>query len=303
MAEAVARFSDSEVAHDFFVQRRWPDGVACPLDCGSTAVTYMPKRRRWYCRDCKGQFTAKTRTIFEDSPIGFDKWLPAFWLIASNRNGISSYELHRGLGVTQKTAWFMLHRIREAMADEHFTKLVGPVEADEAYFGGPRRRPNIGNRNLATKSEGPQEGKTAVFGMVQRRESGKVRAFVVPGTRKATLERKIQENVLKGAVLYTDAWTGYSKLHRQYIHHVINHSIEYVKGHVHTNNIESFWALLKRMIRGTQTHVAPEHLQRYVEEQVFRFNTRKDKDGERFAQSVDHADGKRLTYKTLTRRG
>jgi transposase-like protein len=301
MIEAVRQFSDRQVAHDFFVQIRFPNGVACPREgCGDMDVAFMPKYLRWYCKGCKRQFSAKVGTIFEDSPIGMDKWLPAVWLIASNKNGISSHELGRALHVTQRTAWFMLHRIREAMADEHYTKLMGPVEADEAYFGGPKRRGNIGNRNLETKSEGPQAGKTAVFGMVQRRESGKVRAFVVPSTQKATLHKKIRENVLKGAVLYTDAWTGYSDLRKRYVHYVINHSIEYVNGHIHTNSIESFWALLKRMIKGTQVHVSPEHLQRYVEEQVFRFNERKTKDGERFAKAVKMTDGARLTYRELT---
>ena len=151
MLEAVRRFADPRVAHDFFVQYRWPTQVACPLDCGSIAVAYMPKRRRWYCRDCKGQFTAKTRTIFEDSPIGFDKWLPAIWLIASNRNGISSHELARALEVTQKTAWFMLHRIREAMTDPMFAKLSGPVEADKTYIDGKPRRSSIGRQTLSSK--------------------------------------------------------------------------------------------------------------------------------------------------------
>ena len=153
---------------------------------------------------------------------------------------------------------------------------------------------------MATSRVYVEEGKTSVFGIVQRRPSGKVRAWVVPSTQKATLHRKIRENVLKGAVLYTDAWTGYRKLDRNYVHHVINHSIEYVNGHIHTNSIESFWALLKRMIRGTQIHVAPEHLQRYVEEQVFRFNERKAKDGDRFAKAVKMTDGVRLTYASLT---
>jgi transposase-like protein len=300
MLEAVRQFSDPQVAHDFFVQIRFPNGVACPrMGCGSGSVAYLEKHRRWYCNDCKKQFSAKVGTIFEDSPIGLDKWLPAIWLIASNRNGISSHELARALTVTQKTAWFMLHRIREAMADESFIKLMGPVEADEAYFGGRKRRPNVGASDLGTPSTGPQAGKTIVFGMVQRREKGKVRAFVVPSAQKSTLHRKIRENVLKGAVLYTDAWTGYQKLDRDYVHHVINHAEEYVRGHIHTNNIEAFWSLLKRNLRGTYVAPRPEHLQRYIEEQVFRFNRRHEADGPRFAEAAKMVDGKRLTYKSL----
>lgn len=301
MLQAVRQFADPQVAHDFFVGIRFPNGVACPRDgCGSGSVAWLKNVRRWYCNDCKKQFSAKVGTIFEDSPIGLDKWLPAIWLIASNRNGISSHELGRALHVTQRTAWFMLHRIREAMTDESFIKLMGPVEADEAYFGGRLRRPNVGSKKMNTPHPGPQIGKTAVFGIVQRREKGKVRAFVVPSTQGPTLQKKIRENVLKGAVLYTDASKSYEKLDRHYIHHVINHAEEYVRGHIHTNNIEAFWSLLKRNLRGTQVHVAPEHLQRYVEEAVFRFNRRKENDGPRFAQAAKMVDGKRLTYKALT---
>lgn len=304
MLEAVRQFSDPQVAHDFFVQIRFPNGVACPRDgCGSGGVAYLAKHRRWYCNDCKKQFSAKVGTIFEDSPIGLDKWLPAIWLIASNRNGISSHELARALKVTQKTAWFMLHRIREAMADESFIKLQGPVEADEAYFGGRKRRPNVGSQNLETSPTGPQAGKTAVFGIVQRREKGKIRAFVVPSTQGPTLQKKIRENVLKGAVLYTDASKAYNKLDREYIHHVINHAEEYVRGHIHTNNIEAFWSLLKRNLRGTYVAPRPEHLQRYVEEQVFRFNERENTDGPRFAKATKMVDGKRLTYRSLIGKG
>jgi transposase-like protein len=300
MLEAVRQFQDPQVAHDYFVERRWPNGYACPLDgCGSMAVAYMPKRRRFYCRDCKQQFTAKVGTIFEDSPIGFDKWLPAFWLLASNRNGISSHELARALDVTQKTAWFMLHRIREAMTDKHFTKLAGPVEADEAYIGGKPRRPSIGRQAVGyTHPRWRDNPKTIVMGIVQR--GGKARAFVVPNTTGATLGAKIRANVKPGAVLYTDSDGAYGSLSADYVRHVVNHAIEYVNGHVHTNSIESFWALLKRNLKGTYVAPRPQHLQRYIEEQVFRFNQRHNQDGPRFAIATKMADGKRLTYKSLT---
>lgn len=301
MLDAVRQFSDPDVAHDFFVQIRFPNGVACPRDgCGSGSVAWLKNARRWYCNDCKRQFSAKVGTVFEDSPIGLDKWLPAMWLVASNKNGISSHELGRALGVTQRTAWFMLHRIREAVSDEHFTKMMGPVEADETYVGGRKRRPNVGAAKLDSPPTGPQAGKTTVFGMVQRRQKGKVRAFVVPSTQGRTLHKKIRENVLKGAVLYTDAAPVYSKLDREYAHHVIDHSAEYVRGHIHTNSIEAFWSMLKRTIRGTQIHVSAAHLQRYVEEQVFRFNNRHSEDGPRFTIATKAVDGKRLTYKSLT---
>lgn len=301
MVEAVRRFANQDIAHDFFVQHRWPNGAACPLDgCGSMSVAYMPKRKRWYCRDCKGQFTAKTRTIFEDSPIGFDKWLPAFWLIASNRNGISSHELARALDVTQKTGWFMLHRIREAMADKSFTRFAGPVELDETFVGGRRRHGNVGRKTARGKSLGPAVDKTTVFGIMQRK--GDVRAFVVPSVRLKTLGDKVREHVVPGGTIYTDDTLAYKGMSDEYVHHVINHAYEYVRGHVHTNSIEAFWSLLKRTLRGTYVSARPEHLQRYVEEAVFRFNERKNTDGPRFVKATKGADGKRLTYKTLTAR-
>jgi len=297
MIEAVRRFADPQVAHDFFVQRRWPNGAACPIEgCGSMAVAYMPKRRRFYCNDCKGQFTAKVGTIFEDSPIGFDKWLPAFWLLASNRNGISSHELSRALEVTQKTAWFMLHRIREAMADKSFTKLRGPVEVDETFVG-PRVRA-IRRPDGSLKRPAPNQDKVTIMGIVERK--GKAKAFVVPSKRRETLADHLRAWIECDSVVYTDAAASYKGINDKYIHHVINHAIEYVNGHIHTNNVEGFWSVFKRTIRGTYVAPRPEHLQRYVEEQVFRFNQRHAQDGARFAVAARMADGKRLTYKALT---
>jgi transposase-like protein len=214
MIEAVRQFADPQVAHDFWVQMRWPNGVACPLSCGSVQVAYMPKRRRWYCNDCKGQFTAKVGTIFEDSPIGFDKWLPAIWLIASNRNGISSHELARALQVTQKTAWFMLHRIREAMQSESYeTPLSGTVEVDEAYIGGRWENKPLKVRR-AKKASQHWESKTAVLGMVERK--GHVRAYAVPNVQQDTLLPKLRASIDQDATVYTDAATLYThiKVHR-----------------------------------------------------------------------------------------
>jgi len=297
MLQAIRQFADPQVAHDFFAQIRWPNGIACPRSgCGSAHVAYLEKHRRWYCNDCKKQFSAKVGTIFEDSAIGLDKWLPAIWLLASNRNGISSHELARGLKVTQKTAWFMLHRIREAMADKSFEKLRGPVEADETWVGG-KNKLTIGPQGWL-KPAAPGKGKTSVMGIVERK--GKARAFVVPSVQKKTLLAKIHQHVEPGAVIYTDAWTGYANLQDHYIHHVINHVKEYVNGHIHTNNIEGFWSVFKRTLKGTYVRPSPEHLQRYVEEQVYRFNERENTDGPRFAKATKGADGKRLTYKALT---
>lgn len=302
MLEAVRMFADEKVAHDFFVAMRWPDGVvACPRACGSVDVVYMPKQRRWYCRDCKGQFTAKVGTIFEDSPIGFSKWLPAFWLIASNRNGISSHELGRALPVTQRTAWFMLQRIRLAMAEETFEKLTGVVEADEAYIGGNwKKMSNRRRKKLQAAGHTIFSSKAPVFGMVQRK--GKVRAFAVKDGSAKSLLPKLIQTVHPDATLYTDQANLYKHINEYFLKHsTVNHGLlEYVRDEVHTNNIEAFWAVLKRTIGGTYTHVDPRHLDRYLSEQVFRFNERESKDGPRFAKATKGADGKRLTYKSLT---
>lgn len=303
MLEAARQFADPERAHDFFIQIRWPNGVACPrMGCGSAQVAYLPKYFRWYCNDCKRQFTVKVGTIFEDSPIPLTKWLPAIWLIASNRNGISSYELARGLGVTQKTAWFMLHRIREAMNDEHFSFLTGTVEADETYIGGKWQNKPLRVRRARKSQYGNQfdAGHVPVFGIVERK--GRVRAWSVPNTTQKTLLPKLRDSIHPDATVYTDAATIYTHINEFFMHHSsVNHSIhEYVRGNVHTNNIECFWAVLKRTIGGTYTHVNPRHLDRYLAEQVFRFDERENDDGPRFAKAVKGADGKRLTYRNLT---
>jgi transposase-like protein len=299
MLQAVRQFADPQVAHDFFVQIRFPNGVACPrMGCGSANVAYLPKYRRWYCNDCKKQSSVKVGTIFEDSPIGLDKWLPAIWLIASNRNGISSYEIARGLKVTQKTAWFMLHRIREAMKDKTFAKMVGPVEADETYIGAKQRSGDRPGDHHGRTSRGPGYGKQIVQGIIQRK--GDVRAWVVPDVRRSTLMPSIEKHVEQGAEIFTDALKSYDKLSERYRHQIVNHAIEYVVNNVHTNSIEGFWSVLKRTFRGTYVAPRPKHLQAYVEEQVFRFNERKNTDGPRFALAVKKTDGRRLTYRQLT---
>lgn len=301
LLEAITYFSDPGRAHDFVKAIRWPNGVACPRQgCGSADVREIRgKRPRWFCRDCKREFTAKVNSIFEDSPIGFNKWLPAMWLLSSAKNGISSLEVHRALGVTQKTAWFMLHRIRLAMQDGNFQKLSGEVEADETYIG-PRGRSmhrRNGEEPLKKGGRGPGYMKTTVMGLRER--GGKVRAFVVRDNRRATLLPRVLENVAKGSTVYTDALGSYHDLRHDYVHEVINHAEKYVDGRVHTNSIENFWSVLKRTIGGTYICPRPKHLDRYLEEQIFRFNERENTDGPRFVKAVQGADLKRLTYKRL----
>ncbi|HTV73627.1 MAG TPA: IS1595 family transposase [Candidatus Acidoferrales bacterium] len=300
LLQAVRQFADPEVAHAFFVQYRWPNGIACPrMGCGSAEVTYLAKYRRWNCRECKRQFTAKVGTIFEDSPIGLDKWLPAFWLLASNRNGISSHELGRGLGVTQKTAWFMLHRIREALGDDSADPFTGTVEADETYMGGKWENKPKHKRAFRYVPKAARDAKTPVFGIVQR--GGRVRAWKVDNVTAKTLLPKLRASIDPDATLYTDSATMYTHINEYFMaHSSVNHSIEeYVRGNVHTNTIECFWAVLKRTIGGTYTHVSPKHLDRYLAEQVFRFDERENEDGWRFVKATKRADGKRLTYKKL----
>jgi transposase-like protein len=299
LLEAITQFSDPDIAQEFVVKLRWPNGVPCPREgCGSDKVQYISTRRLWRCKGCGRQFTAKVGTIFEDSAIGFDKWLPAMWLLSSNKNGISSLELHRALGVTQKTAWFMLHRIRNAMATPTYRRLTGTVEADETYVGGRTRGYHTGHVT-GRKALGPHVGKTVVLGMVERK--GEARAMVVSNVKRATLLPKIRENVEPGTRIVTDALHSYSTLGPEFPHDVINHAESFGRGDITTNSVENFWSGLKRTLGGTYISVRPRHLGRYVDEQAFRFNSRGEVDGTRFAQAVRQADGKRLTYQGLTK--
>lgn len=300
LLEAIRYFADPERAHDFVKKLRWPYAVACPrMGCGSADVREIRgKRPRWFCRECKREFTAKVGTVFEDSPIGFDKWLPAMWLLSAARNGISSCELARALDVTQKTAWFMLHRVRLAMQEGSIEQLSGEIEADETYVGGKYRGPAEYNPVTGRrKSVGPAKNKQTVLAMIQR--GGKVKAFVVKDARRTTILPKIREHVAPGSTVYTDSLKSYHDLKYEYRHFMINHAFEYVRGHVTTNRIESFFSVLKRTIKGTYIAPRPWHLQRYLDEQIFRFNARKENDGPRFEAAVKGADGKRITYKQL----
>jgi transposase-like protein len=299
LTEAVVYFTDPDNCLNYLVGRRWPKGVICPR-CGSDKVGFVASRRIWQCktRHDHAQFSIKTGTIFEDSPLGLDKWLPALWMIGNDRNGISSWELHRGLGVTQKTAWFMLHRIRLAMQDDVTGgKLGGEVEVDETFIGGKARNMHKDKRALKITGTGP-EGKAIVAAVLQR--GGKVRAKVVSNRRKAELQSLVRENVEAGSSLYSDALKSYDGLSSDFAHQVIDHAEAYVNGQVHTNGMENFWSLLKRGINGTYVSVEPFHLFRYVDEQAFRFNNRKDmNDADRFHALVCQIVGKRLTYDQL----
>jgi transposase-like protein len=302
LIDAITYFSNPENCLKYMVSRRWPNGVACPT-CGSTDVRFLAKQQRWECKakHAKKQFSAKVGTIFEDSPIPLQKWLPAAWLISSNRNGISSWELHRALGVTQKTAWFMLQRLRLAMQDEkHGGKIGGEVEVDETYIGGKARNMHPARKLRALEGKGGGKvGKVAVQGMLER--GGKIRAEVVRAANYSTLVPNIWNNVEKGSHVYTDELKAYFGLQADYEHDVINHAEAYVNGNIHTNGLENFWSLLKRGLHGTYVSVEPFHLFRYVDEQAFRYNNRKPMDdSERFDYLMRKVVGKRLTYAQLT---
>jgi transposase-like protein len=299
LQQAIVHFSDNEVAFQYLVNLRWPDGVTCPR-CGSTEHNYIRTRKVWRCKACKRQFSVKVGTIFEDSPIGLDIWLPAVWMIANAKNGISSCEVARALGVTQKTAWFMLHRIRLAMQSGSFEKLDGDVEADETYIGGEAKNMHKWKRKEAISGRG-SVGKDIVFGLLQRttkEEPSKVKTKVVKNTKKKTLHREIRGDVEQGANLYTDALPSYNGL-PEYVHEAIDHATEYVRGTVHTNGIENYWSLFKRTLKGTYVSCNSEHLFRYLDEQSFRFDNRRDNDSMRFSSVLGMVAGKRLTYAEL----
>jgi transposase-like protein len=303
LQEAILYFSNPDNCLNYLVSRRWPKGVVCPT-CGSEKVSFSASRRIWQCgsHHPKRQFSVKVGTIFEDSPIGLDKWLAATWMLTNCKNGISSYEVARALGVTQKSAWFMLHRIRLALQDENFGKLGGEVEVDETFIGGLSRNMHLDKRALRITGTGMKD-KTPVVGILQRK--GKVRTSVIPNRRKKALQAKVREHVTVGSALFTDALPSYNDLDAEYAHQVIDHAVAYVDGQIHTNGMENYWSLLKRGIKGTYISVEPFHLFRYLDEQSFRFNYRATldnpmKDGDRFDRVVRQIVGKRLTWDKLT---
>lgn len=321
LLEAVQYFSDEQVCVETVAAMRWPNGVKCPDGCLTENPYYIKTQKRWKCRNCRRQFSVKVNSIFEDSPISLSKWLPALWLLVSCKNGISSYEVARDLGVTQKTAWFMLQRLRLVLKAKDFgTKMGsndgGEVEVDESFVGGKmknmhRRRANSLNqvRREVTGEDGQVRvaNKTAVLGMLDR-DSRQVRAMVVPNVKRETLQAEILNNVKFGSRVYTDSAVAYDNLRRKYVHDVVNHAETYVNGRIHTNGLENFWSLMKRNLAGTYVAVEPYHLSRYLDEQMFRFNNRATKDNplsdsDRFLLALSQVANKRLTYRELTGKG
>ncbi|MGA9566531.1 MAG: IS1595 family transposase [Candidatus Korobacteraceae bacterium] len=315
LQEAIQYFSDEQTCIDAVAFMRWMDaGPHCPDCLGENGEKpyYLKTQKRWKCRYCRRQFSVKVETIFEDSPISLQKWLPALWMLVNCKNGVSSYEIHRALGVSQKTAWFMLHRLRLVVKTKDLgTKLGGKegsgVEVDETFVGGKLRNMHRSRRaRFAAQSghTGGATGKAIVVGMLDRDER-KVRAQVVPDVKRETLQNAVLKNVKYGSRLYTDSAVPYDNMNLRYVHDVVNHAEEYVRGQVHTNGLENFWSLLKRNLKGTYVAVEPFHLERYVDEQVFRYNNRATKDNplndsDRFLLALSQVAGKRLTFAELT---
>ena len=307
LQQAIQHYSDEQVCIDAVARMRWRDGVpVCPA-CGHKEHYYLKTQKRWKCRHCRRQFSVKVGTIFEDSPISLTKWLPAMWLLCNCKNGIGSYELARDLGVTQKSAWFMLQRLRLGLKSGLDKKVGcegGPVEIDETFVGG-----NLKNMHKAKKVQynkrGGSHGKAIVMGMLER-DTRKVRAKGIPDIKRETLQNEILNALVYRATVYTDGFSGYDQLTAEnFVHKTVNHIDEYVRGKVHTQGIENFWSLLKRGLKGTYVAVEPFNLDRYVDEQMFRYNNRATKDNpltdsDRFALALTQIGGKRLTYKEVT---
>jgi transposase-like protein len=309
LQQAIRHFSDENVCIDAVANLRWSKGIPTCPKCDGKDHYYLATQKRWKCKKCGRQFSVKVGTIFEDSPITLDKWLTALWMLVNCRNGVSSYEVARDLGITQKSAWFVLHRLRFAMQTGSITKLGGngaPVEVDETFIGGKARFMHKSKRERLSRDGGMQggHGKAVVMGLLER--GGKVKTAVIPHRKQNVPEKIVRELVEPGAEVHTDEFMGYNNLKDGYLHKVVNHLEGYVRENVHTNGIENFWSCLKRGIGGTYVAVEPFHLFRYVDEQAFRYNNRKDADGnkltdaQRFELALSQIAGKRLTFAELT---
>lgn len=273
----------------YLEKARWGDNIVCPR-CDCETVYRFNSGKLYKCKDCRKQFTVRIGTIFEDSRLPLQKWFLAIYLLTSHKKGVSSIQIGKHLGITQKSAWFVLQRIRYAVNTRSFKKpLEGVIEHDESYYGGKRK----GKRGRGA------ENKTAIFGSMQRQ--GDIRVEPVENVKSRTLMPIIRQNVKIGSTVMTDEFLSYNHLTQEgYNHHTVNHgSKEYVRGDVHVNNIESFWSHLKRGINGIYLHVSKKHLGKYCDEYSFRFNNRELSDYARFGAWFDHCSNKRLTYERL----
>lgn len=298
LIEAVQKFGDEETAEKWFVERRWSNGIICPK-CNSDKIKPRRTARKtpvYHCNSCKFDFTVKTGTIMHDSKLPLSKWALAFYLYSTNLKGVSSMKLHRDLGITQKSAWHLAHRIRETWNDET-QKLSGTVEVDETYMGGLERNKH---NDKKLKSGRGAVGKTAVIG-VKERESKKVKAEVIENTKRPTLHGFIDKNIEAGSAVYTDDFKSYEKLDG-YEHSTVKHSVgQYVDEQIHINGMESFWSMLKRAHKGTYHKMSKKHLTRYLQEFAGRHNIREQDTINQMQHIVASMIGKRLRYSELVK--
>ena len=302
-----------EECREILVQSRWPQGPVCPK-CGAPDAYRITRRSKtknlvstlFKCRDCRRQFSATVGTIFEDSKIPLNKWFAAIYLMCSSKKGISAHQLHRNLNISYESAWFMCHRVREAMGSDDGDRMGGVVEADETYVGPRTKRGHptwherikdeeeMGLREPAER-KGPFEGKTPVFGVIER-GSGRARTEVVPDTKTSTLRPIILENVdPENTVLMTDGLPSYRSMGQYLPHEVIDHEVEYTRGPVHTQNIENLWSIFKRGLYGIFHHISTRHLGMYLHEFDYRAGSRRVTDGARFEVLLGQVQG-RLTW-------
>lgn len=298
LTDLLTKFRDEKTCIEHLAFQRWENGIpVCPY-CKNVGAYNIEDGKRYKCKykECHKKFSVRVGTIFEDSNISLRIWFGAIYLATSHKKGISSLQLHRDLGITQKTAWFLMQRIREMLKDKDAERMQNPSEADETFIGGKEKNKHQHKRSKGTQGRSTKT-KQAVFGILER--DNKVVVAHVPDTSAESLQPIIYERVEAGAIINTDEWTGYNGLNEIYKHQIVNHGRgEYVTGNSHTNTLEGFWSLLKRGIYGIYHQVSPKHLERYCEEFAYRYNTRRMKDSKRFNHALKQSSG-RLSYNQL----
>jgi transposase-like protein len=309
LTEAIRYYSDAQTCINAVAALRWQDGSPVCPKCGATQENrnhyWLANQKRWKCYSCRKQFSVKVGTIFEDSPLSLDIWMIALWMLCNCKNCVSSYEIGRATGIAQKSAWFVLQRLRFVLKDVRAIQLgndsENPVEVDETWIGGKPKNMHMSKRLAKKTAANGYDQKATVMGMLER-GTRQVRATVIPNAKRETLQKQILERVGFGSTVYTDGWVGYDGLKgAQFVHETVNHMNEYVRGSVHTQGIENFWSCLKRTLSGTYVAVEQFHLDRYLDEQMFRFNNRIGmNDGDRFTKALAQVAGKRLTWVELT---
>lgn len=287
LADLTKAIPNEEAAIAHFMAVRWKNGAFCPF-CGSKRVYHFADKRDHKCAECRRRFSIKVGTVMEGTKIEVRKWLLAIWVLTANKKGVASTQLARDLGVTQKTAWFMLHRLRHAARTRSFNRpLGGTVEVDETFMGGKDRNRRLSKRGMQQKA--------IVVGLLER--GGELRAHPIPSLWQAP--RAVEQNVAPGSVLMTDEAPGYARLAGKYRHETVNHrNQEYARGNTHTNSIEGFWGLFKRQVYGIHHWVSRRHLAKYVAEATWRFNRREVAEADRLNEFIGRLDG-RLTYASL----